>query len=308
MWGITNNINMQAATKTIHTIHYDGIGNDSAYLSYSKNGKNLEGKKNLIKTNTTMKYYGIPRRIKGQKYACFYIGKGRYIPLDSIGKVDGKNTFRLLKNSYIYNVHGRRKGKLSFRYPVHFVGNLKKTNQNKKYYVLKENLDSQGMTTNTEKYYLPYKKIKNSYYYSLGNGKYINVKNVATINGLQNCSNAEKVIVTAPGKQNVPIYIENNDSDEKTGKWLPGAVKIKGAITYRVIVDGKTFNVFDDMIVGKSIPQGTTVTVNAKTFGPQYKYQIKGTHLFIDSSNVKESKTKVSNYLPYYVNLDKLSN
>lgn len=52
------------------------------------------------------------------------------------------------------------------------------------------------------------------------------------------------------------------------------------------------------MILGQRIPSGTTVTVNAKTFGPQYKYQIKGTHTFIDSTNVKKTKTKVSNYLP----------
>ncbi|MGN1271875.1 MAG: SLAP domain-containing protein [Lactobacillus sp.] len=293
----------QAASKTIQTVRYNN--STSEYLAYNKNGKYLGGKKNLIKTNAVLKYYGSPILIKGQKYACYYIGKGRYIPLNSIGKVDGKNTFRLLNDSYIYNAKGRKTGKLSYKYPVHFSGNLKKTSQDKKYFVLQQGQNYKDVT----KYYLPYKKIKNGYYYSLGQGRYINVRNVAAINGLQNCSNGEKVTVTAPSKQKVPVYVVNTTDDEKAGKWLPGTTVINGAVTNRVIVDGKTFNVIlGDMIAGQSIPSGTTVTVNARTWGPQYKYQIKGTHIFIDASNVKNTKTKVSNYLPYFVDLDNLTN
>ncbi|QQP29466.1 hypothetical protein H4B44_05290 [Lactobacillus ultunensis] len=296
--------NVQATQKTIHTNYYEGIKSTS--LSYSINGKNLLSR---IKTNTTMKYYGSPRRIKGQKYVCYNIGKGKYVPLDSIGKVNGRNTFRLLKNSYIYNAKGRKIGSLSYRYPVYFSGSLRKTSQDKRYYVLERNIDSQAYTTSTEKYYLPYKKIKNSYYYSLGKGRYINVRNVATINGLQNCSNSEKITVTAPGRQTVPVYVENNSSDEKAGKWLPGAVNTKYGTAYRVIVDGKTVNVVTgDMILGQRIPSGTTVTVNARTSGPQYRYQIKGTHTFIDATNVVRKKTSVANYLPYYLDLDELNN
>lgn len=296
--------NVQATQKTIHTNYYEGIKSTS--LSYSINGKNLLSR---IKTNTTMKYYGSPRRIKGQKYVCYNIGKGKYVPLDSIGKVNGRNTFRLLQNSYIYNAKGRKIGSLSYRYPVYFSGSLRKTSQDKRYYVLERNIDSQAYTTSTEKYYLPYKKIKNSYYYSLGKGRYINVRNVATINGLQNCSNSEKITVTAPGRQTVPVYVENNSSDEKAGKWLPGAVNTKYGTAYRVIVDGKTVNVVTgDMILGQRIPSGTTVTVNARTSGPQYRYQIKGTHTFIDATNVVRKKTSVANYLPYYLDLDELNN
>ena len=183
---IVSDGNVQAAQKTIHTNYYAGI--KSTALSYNVNGKSLSSG---IKTNTTMKYYGNPRLIKGQKYVCYNVGKGKYVPLDSIGKVNGRNTFRLLNNSYIYNASGKKIGSLSYRYPVYFSGSLRKTSQDKRYYVLESNIDSQAYTTSTEKYYLPYKKIKNSYYYSLGKGRYINVRNVATINGLQNCSNSE---------------------------------------------------------------------------------------------------------------------
>lgn len=101
----------------------------------------------------------------------------------------------------------------------------------------------------------------------------------------------------------------NDSSDAKTGKVLPGVVKVNGVNAHRVIVDGKTVNVgAGDMILGQRIPSGTTVTVNAKTAGPQYKYQIKGTHTFISASNIKGSTTKISNLLPYYVDLDKLNN
>lgn len=301
---VVSNGNVQAAQKTIHTNYYTGIKSTS--LSYNIQGKSLSSR---IKTNTTMKYYGSPRLIRGQKYVCYNVGKGKYVPLDSIGKVNGKNTFRLLKNSYIYNVDGRKIGSLSYRYPVYFSGSLRKTSQDKRYYVLERNIDSQAYTTSTEKYYLPYKKIKNSYYYSLGKGRYINVRNVATINGLQNCSNSEKITVTAPGRQTVPVYVVNDSSDAKTGKWLRGAIKTKYGTAYRVIVDGKTLNVVvGDMILGQRIPSGTTVTVNARTSGPQYKYQIKGTHTFIDSTNVVRSKTNVANYLPSYLDLDKLNN
>lgn len=310
---IVSDGNVQAAQKTIHTNYYAGI--KSTALSYNVNGKSLSSG---IKTNTTMKYYGNPRLIKGQKYVCYNVGKGKYvpldsigkvIPLDSIGKVNGRNTFRLLNNSYIYNASGKKIGSLSYRYPVYFSGSLRKTSQDKRYYVLESNIDSQAYTTSTEKYYLPYKKIKNSYYYSLGKGRYINVRNVATINGLQNCSNSEKITVTAPGRQTVPVYVVNDSSDAKTGKVLPGVVKVNGVNAHRVIVDGKTVNVgAGDMILGQRIPSGTTVTVNAKTAGPQYKYQIKGTHTFISASNIKGSTTKISNLLPYYVDLDKLNN
>ena len=92
---------VQAAQKTIHTNYYAGI--KSTALSYNVNGKSLSSG---IKTNTTMKYYGNPRLIKGQKYVCYNVGKGKYVPLNSIGKVNGRNTFRLLNNSYIYNASG----------------------------------------------------------------------------------------------------------------------------------------------------------------------------------------------------------
>ena len=101
----------------------------------------------------------------------------------------------------------------------------------------------------------------------------------------------------------------NDSSDAKTGKWLRGAINTKYGTAYRVIVDGKTINVVEgDMILGQRIPSGTTVTVNARTAGPQYRYQIKGTHTFIDATNVVRSKTNVANYLPSYLDLDKLNN
>ena len=53
---------VQAAQKTIHTNYYAGI--KSTALSYNVNGKSLSSG---IKTNTTMKYYGNPRLIKGAK-------------------------------------------------------------------------------------------------------------------------------------------------------------------------------------------------------------------------------------------------
>ena len=63
---------VQAAQKTIHTNYYAGI--KSTALSYNVNGKSLSSG---IKTNTTMKYYGNPRLIKGQKYVCYNVGKNK---------------------------------------------------------------------------------------------------------------------------------------------------------------------------------------------------------------------------------------
>lgn len=286
----------QAATKTIQTV--TNMKDKTEAFAYDKNGHYLYQKKYSLKTNTKYKYYGAPRRIKGQKYICYYIGKGRYIPLDNIQKVNNRNTIRLLRNSYLYNKNGQKLGKLSVRYPVYFAGKLKKTNQDKRYFVINRNWQK----NTAQKYYLSYRKIGSSYYYSIGKGRYINTRNVAAINGLQNCSNGEKVTVTAPGKQNVPIYVEADSSDEKTGKWLPGTVKYKGATANQVIIDSKKYYVFADRILGHSIPRNTTITINAKAEGPQYKYQIKGTHLFIDAANVKERNSY--NLLPYYDDLD----
>ncbi|WP_153232401.1 hypothetical protein [Lactobacillus gasseri] len=59
------------------------------------------------------------------------------------------------------------------------------------------------------------------------------------------------------------------------------------------------------MIIGKRIPNGTVITVDAKTYGPQYRYRIKGTHTFIDASNIKE---KPANLLPNFYDLDSINN
>lgn len=267
MIGVTSN-SVNAAKKTVQTIY---IHNDkSDYLTYNSKGKSLEGKKNLVKTNSTYKYYGIPRRIKGQKYICYNIGKGRYLPLNWIKKVNGKNTIRLYKNSYVYNKKGKKLAKLSRSYPVFFTGKLKKTNQNKKYFVIERNWKN----NTAQKYYLPYKKIGSSYYYSIGHGKYINTRNVITINGYQNCSNGEKVTIegayvrTPQGlKTGAPIYNDNMD-----------------------IIDNKY------------ILHGKTVTIDAKAEGPQYKYRIKGTNNYIDAGDIKQSNP--ARLLPYHDDLD----
>lgn len=265
MLGISSNV--KAAKKIIQTVNIRNEKQEN--LAIDKKGNDLNSKKDSIKTNAIYKYYGNPKKIKGQKYVCYYIGKGRYISLDWIKKVNGKNTIRLYKNSYVYNKKGEKLAKLSRSYPVFFTGKLKKTNQNKKYFIIERNWKK----NTAQKYYLPYKKIGSGYYYSIGHGKYINTRNVVAINGYQNCSNGEKVTITG-------TYVRT-----------PQGLKT-GAMIYDNNID----------MTDKYILHGKTVTVDAKAEGPQYKYRIKGTNNYIDAGDIKQHNP--ARLLPYHDDLD----
>lgn len=265
MLGISNNV--KAAKKIIQTASIQNKKYEN--FAIDRRGNDLNSKKNSIKTNATYKYYGNPQKIKGQKYICYYIGKGKYIPLNWIKKVNGKNTIRLYKNSYVYNKKGKRLIKLSRSKPVFFTGKLKKTNQNKRYFIIERNWKK----NTAQKYYLPYKKIGSGYYYSIGHGKYINTRNVFTINGYQNCSNSEKVMITGANVR------------------TPQGLKI-GAPIYDYNID----------MTDKYILHGKNVTIDAKAGGPQYKYRIKGTTNYIDAGDIKQSNP--ARLLPYDDDLD----
>lgn len=150
---------------------------------YDKNGKRLisyRGKKAVIPANTTLKYYGTIKYINHKPF--YYLGAGGYVHANRIIQLNNKGTFTLLRNSYIYNSKGHRiryvlnnrnVSVISLNIPINFVGTPKIKKNYRAYY-----FDKSGRF-----YYVPYKKIKNKYYYNIGNGGYIRANNVIRVNG-----------------------------------------------------------------------------------------------------------------------------
>ena len=214
---------------------------------YGKNGKKLSsynGKKAYFPKASVIKYYGDIVWIKKKPY--YYIGKGGYISATMVAIVNGKNTFCLNHNSFVYDKNGKRikhffgshgKTKLDYRQPVNFVGNLKKVSNNAKYYIVIGNPTNPNNIYNTgQKYYLPYKNIKGEYYYYLGHGDYIKANNVSLINGYFHYTTIAKGKVRGVYKKTV-MY-------DSQGELIKGEYLKKGQILTFDAVKSKKNNNF----------------------------------------------------------------
>lgn len=247
---------------------------------YDKNGKQLKTYNNgkaSFPRGAKINYYGNVTYIKNKPY--FYIGKGGYILAVNVAVLNNKTTLSLNHNSYVYDKKGKRivhfnhdKQKTVLRYeiPINIPGKLKKvTSQNPFYYVIKTN----------EKYYLPAKKIKGKYFYSIGHGGYLRAYNVAKIDD----------------NFNYPKYIS-----------VP-LVKRDG------ITD--SFPLFDknQKLIKKRYPVSPKVKVNSViNEADRFYFRIQGTENFIPGDYIKGTyKQMVTNYalrLPYYTALINLKN
>ncbi|RMC50778.1 hypothetical protein F5ESL0225_04075 [Lactobacillus sp. ESL0225] len=95
------------------------------------------------------------------------------------------NTLKLIHGAYVYNKKGRRLKKYCGSWSnthlrkgtnVQYSGTVQPIEKDsKQYYLLNDDNYNQS--------WLPYKKIKGKYYYSIGHGGYINAANVNEIDG-----------------------------------------------------------------------------------------------------------------------------
>ncbi|MDF7638122.1 SLAP domain-containing protein [Lactobacillus sp. ESL0791] len=95
------------------------------------------------------------------------------------------NTIKLVHGAYVYSKKGKRlRTYLGSKYKTHFhegavvkyTGKVEPIQRNSKHFYLLDN-------DNYNQSWLPYKKVKGSYYYSIGHGGYINAANVKQVNG-----------------------------------------------------------------------------------------------------------------------------
>ncbi|QNQ81650.1 hypothetical protein FP435_07670 [Lactobacillus sp. PV037] len=108
---------------------------------------------------------------------------GLFFLLVSPKKVNAaSNTLKLNHNSYVYNNKGKRIGKTVIKRnkKVKSVKKLEKISKEKRYFIFLNKIGS-GVFDKQSLYWLPYKKIKNNYYYQIGENKYIKCANVKTI-------------------------------------------------------------------------------------------------------------------------------
>ena len=92
------------------------------------------------------------------------------------------DTLKLNHDSYVYNSKGKRVGKTVIKKnkKINPVKKVEKVNKEKRYFIFKNKIGV-GVLDTKSLYWLPYKKIKNDYYYQIGRNKYIKCINVKFI-------------------------------------------------------------------------------------------------------------------------------
>ncbi|MDF7639605.1 SLAP domain-containing protein [Lactobacillus sp. ESL0791] len=103
----------------------------------------------------------------------------------ALAATSSTNTMQLAHGAYVYNKNGKRLKKYrGSRYKTHlckganvqYAGAVESIKRDsKQYYLLNDDNYNQS--------WLPYRKVKGKYYYSIGHGGYINAANVSKING-----------------------------------------------------------------------------------------------------------------------------
>ncbi|QNQ81649.1 hypothetical protein FP435_07675 [Lactobacillus sp. PV037] len=181
---------------------------------------------------------------------------GLFFLLVSPKKVNAaSNTLKLNHNSYVYNNKGKRVGKTVIKRnkKVNPVKKVEKVNKEKRYFIFRSEVGKEPVRNIPSLYWLPYKKIKNNYYYEIGKNKYIK------------CANVERIGSSYLFVSEVKIKI-----DLSYAAGSPYAITSNGATTNYKLINGK------DYIVDyfRHLPYGNLVS-----------YHIKGTKYWIYSTS-----------------------
>lgn len=137
-------------------------------------------------------------------------------------------------NTYVYNKKGQRirwfKGTKGWQKyykkgtKIKTKRTVKRTTKDVRYYLLYSYDTSDD--TKLKKYWLPYKKIKGNYFYSIGHGYYIKARNVYSVNSAIQYSNGEKVTVNN-GKWSYILTIASHKAKKKNKTIIKSTVTKK---------------------------------------------------------------------------------
>lgn len=192
------------------------------------------------------------------------------------------NTLKLIHGAYVYNKKGKRLTKYRGSWSkthlckgtnIKYTGTIQPIEKDsKQYYLLNDDNYNQS--------WLPYKKIKGNYYYSIGHGGYINAANVNEING-------QPLYIT-----NATVIVKPKDNHGFSGGYT-GSGKSRTLVkpSQKLRVDRIT-----------KIPDGNSISK---------VYRIAGTtDAFIYSGNIKtQPRQQLATYTMYtYVGLKQNSN
>lgn len=166
------------------------------------------------------------------------------------------NTLSLNHNSYVYDNKGKRVGKTVIKKNKKIVPvkKVEKINKEKKYFIFRSQVGNELIENIPSLYWLPYKKIKDDYYYQIGSNKFIK------------CINVKKVGSSFLYTSDVKVKIKKG--------WSIYADDDKGETTNYKITANKKYTVDREVTLPKHI---------------LISYRIKGTKYWINSAYVADN-------------------
>lgn len=156
-------------------------------------------------------------------------------------RITQSKRLKLIHNAYVYNRRGKRTRynghyKLYPNQSVRFLKKIKPVNGSKRYYFK----DNQG-----NNFYLPYTKIRGSYYYQIGKNAYLNCVNVSTIAGRDLYTSQAKVTLRTGDegvgyKRSQPYLINVPNPTNHVSLYGTSAKPLK--VGQKVTIDGIYYN------------------------------------------------------------------
>ncbi|MBP2058938.1 hypothetical protein J2Z60_002129 [Lactobacillus colini] len=160
---------------------------------------------------TRLPYFGV-KTIKGEEYYLIDKDNGVYVKSSDIREIVGQTRIKVRKNSKIYSKNGKV---ISSKLPLDrifiYPGQVNNIEKASKYYYI----NNEGQPQD-----LPYTTIKGEDYYNVGNGQYVRVKDVSSINHNGLYTN----YITVTTTKTAPIYDMNG---KKTSSTIAKGKKIK---------------------------------------------------------------------------------
>ncbi|WEV71209.1 SLAP domain-containing protein [Lactobacillus sp. ESL0785] len=216
-------VSRSAQSKYQITIASTDVYTKDGGINYKYPGVNEYGK---LKDNTKLNTNGIVKTVDNMK--CYDVGHGGYIDTSRVTKINNRAAMTIGHNSRVYNKYGKKlwqyHGQSSLLKNGTAIGHIDDV-------VSLNNVDGKKyfLVSNNEKQYswLPYKVIRGTAYYNIGDGGYIKAANVNFINSNVVFTDQEPVKITKEmcnfKKDSVTVF---NDQGKATPKQLKIGQKI----------------------------------------------------------------------------------
>lgn len=191
----------------------------TAYV-YNRKAQRLRtyrGRRAVLPKNSYIKYAGKTEFTIPQAF--FNIGRGRYLAARYVAQVNNKPLLTLNQNTYLYNGHGKRRGKKKLMRGQAITTNSQvRPATAKDQYYFYQSTESK----NTAKSAFVVKKMKGQSYLSVGRSSYIKIANVRTANGMILFTKGP-ITVTLTNNSDNSLY---NSSFKEIGRNLRAGTKV----------------------------------------------------------------------------------